>query len=184
MSNRELSEVHRLVPSQLQSHQLLAPSCCRTLDALRALTYDPLMAGHQTYQKLLLQCRDHLVNLDDHLDVHLGPRVLLERLLPRQQIRLDDLRRDEVHQIRLDDLRPDEVHQIHLAARLRRLVHLGEVHQIQLDVRRDLQPVYLVRSAAHLRDEAHQLRCCHLAARLRHQRKMDCFQFAVAAARK
>jgi hypothetical protein len=143
------------------------------------------MAGHQTYQKLLLQCRDHLVNLDDHLDVHLGRRVLLERLLPRQQIRLGDLRPDEVHQIRLDDLRLDEVHQIHLAARLRHLVHLNEVHQIHLVVRRDLQLVYLARSAAHLPDAARQLRCCcHLAARLGHQRKMDCFQCAVAAARK
>jgi hypothetical protein len=143
------------------------------------------MAGHQTYQKLLLQCRDHLVNLDDHLDVHLGRRVLLARLLPRPQIRLGDLRRGEVHQIRLDDLRLDEVHQIHLAARLRHLVHLDEVHQIHLDVRRDLQLVYLVRSAAHLPDEARQLRCCrHLAARLVRQKKMDCFQCAVAAARK
>ena len=167
MSNRELSEVHRLVPSQLQSHQLLAPSCCRTLDALRALTYDPLMVGHQTYQKLRLHCRDHLVHLDVRLDDHLVRRLHLELLLPRQQIRLGHLRHlGEVHQIHLDDRQLGEVHQIHLTEFLGHLRHLGEVHQIHLDVRRDLRLVDQVRLDVHRLDEAPQLRCCRLAAHL------------------
>ena len=190
MNNRELSEVHRRVPLQLQSHQLLVPSCCRTLVALRALTYDPLTDDRQTYQKLRLRCRVHLVHLDDRLDVHLVRRLFLE--LPRQQIRLDHLRHlAEVHQIHLDDLPLDEVHQIHLVLRLCHLVlhlchlvRLDEVRQIRLDVRRDLQLVDLVRLDVHQLDEVRQLRCCHLDERLVHRMKMDYFPRAVAAARK
>ena len=150
---------------------------------MRALTYDPLTGDRQTYQKLLLRCRDHLVNLDDRLDVHLVRRLFLE--LPRQQIRLDHLRHlGEVHQIHLDDLPLDEVHQIHLVLRLRHLVRLDEVRQIRLDVRRDLQLVDLVRLDVHQLDEVRQLRCCHLDERLVHRMKMDYFPRAVAAARK
>jgi hypothetical protein len=144
-----------------------------------------LTDDRQTYQKLRLRCRVHLVHLDDRLDVHLVRRLFLELLLPRQQIRLDHLRRlGEVHQIHLDDLPLDEVHQIHLVLRLRHLVRLDEVRQIRLDVRRDLQLVDLVRLDVHQLDEVRQLRCCHLDERLVHRMKMDYFPRAVAAARK
>jgi hypothetical protein len=144
-----------------------------------------LTDDRQTYQKLRLRCRVHLVHLDDRLDVHLVRRLFLELLLPRQQIRLDHLRRlGEVHQIHLDDLPLDEVHQIHLVLHLRHLVRLDEVRQIRLDVRRDLQLVDLVRLDVHQLDEVRQLRCCHLDERLVHRMKMDYFPRAVAAARK
>jgi hypothetical protein len=152
---------------------------------LRALTYDPLTDDRQTYQKLRLRCRDHLVHLDDRLDVHLVRQLRPVLLLPRQQLRLDHLRHlDEVHQIHLDDLLLDEVHQIHLVLRLRHLVRRDEVRQIRLDVRRDLRLVDLVHLDARQLDEVRHLRCCYLDERLVRQMKMDCFQRAVAAARK
>jgi hypothetical protein len=152
---------------------------------LRALIYDPLTDDRQTYQKLLLRCRDHLVHLDDRLDVHLVRQLHPVLLLPRQQIRLGHLRHlGEVHQIRLDDLPLDEVHQIHLVLRLRHLVRRDEVRQIRLDVRRDLRLVDLVHLDAHQLDEVRHLRCCYLDEHLVRQMKMDYFPRAVAAARK
>ena len=77
------------------------------------------------------------------------------------------------------------LHLVHLHLRTHhRYRLLDEVRQIRLDVRRDLRLVDLVHLDARQLDEVRQLRCCYLDEHLVHRMKMDCFQRAVAAARK
>jgi hypothetical protein len=83
----------------------------------------------------------------------------------------------EVRQIRLDDLRLDDLVHLGHQIRLDDLVHLDVVRQIHLD---DLRLDDLVHLGVVPLDVAHQLR--RRLDVVRHYRmKMDCYQLAVVA---